>query len=181
MCSDLREMPQSPLSATLGEQQGQLYGFTQAVSARTALDSYLRYRYILQGIVDDLNHHVLVNENTVFDELNKFSRHLLYQFSYYYTRMYSAVSERLIPEVIYYLHGKNISSMTLVDRIHTIEQLAWTESGENSINGYAVRDKLVQFYSRYAELCTEQLHASVLSITTLFELIDDLEKGIYSR
>lgn len=114
------------------------------------------------------------------DAPTKDDRRLLDQFAYRFTRLQDDMGARLLPAILRSL-GEDVAHMSVIDRLHRLEQLNWLDSADEWLDLRRIRNEFSHDYPDTAEERFERLMLATQAAQRLLDILDALTEKLHQR
>lgn len=136
------------------------------------------HRQALEDALEDLHRRHLGAADLA--ALGKADRRLLDQFAYRYTRLQDDMGARLMPAVLRTLQ-EDITRLSMLDRLHRLEQLGWLPSAEEWADLRRVRNEFAHDYPETVEERFERLQLAQAAAQRLLDILAGFEQKVQQR
>jgi hypothetical protein len=110
----------------------------------------------------------------------KDDRRLLDQFAYRFTRPQDDMGAKLLPAILRVL-GEDITPMSVIDRLHRLEQLHWLDFADEWLDLRRIRNEFSHDYPETAEERFERLKLATQAAQRLLAILDALTEKLHQR
>lgn len=134
-----------------------------------ALSTCMGHREALLDALSDIERRHFTPAD--IDTPSKDDRRLLDQFAYRFTRMQDDMGAKLFPAILRAL-GEDVASMSVIDRLHRLEQLGWLNSSEEWFDLRRIRNEFSHDYPDTAKERFERLMLAIQAAQRLLGILD---------